>query len=387
MSMFDSLRGLVTPDLVAQLSAHTGESDSAVSKGLGAIMPMLMASASARANDSTFMDQFANLATRSADIDPSRSDVLSAITSNASTTSAQNWLTSLFGDGMSSLVTDISRYAGVKSSAASSLLTYAVPIVLGYIGRLMRRDNLDAAGLAARLRSERDVLSAAVPSQLAANIPSVAARPVARAAIDDRETAGAPMYAAGRPSGSGWILPLVLGALALAGLFWWIGHRGPEQTNARLGNAARPTVGTSGRGVETPKPVDIAPKVPAVAYTPTPAPAAPSSFDRIPFASGSTTVPATSRKEIRDIATMLRDKPDTRVTIAGYSDNTSGDKTNMTLSQSRADAVAKALEKQGASADQIRTEAHGSADPAASNDTAAGRAQNRRVTIVVVDHP
>jgi outer membrane protein OmpA-like peptidoglycan-associated protein len=383
MSILDAARSLVTPDLVARLSAQTDESDSAVSRGLGAIIPMLLAAVSGRADDTTFMDQFASLAARSTDVDPSRPDVLTTMTDAASTTSANNWLASLFGDRLPSMLTDLSRYAGIKSSTATSLLTYAVPLIFGLFGRMMRRDNLNAGGLAAMLKSERDSYTAAVPAELAAHIPGVSAKPAPVTAMDDdvanEDLAG--MVESSLPRAS-WVTPLVVGALSFAALIWFIGYEQTQHPTQRAGTATSSAVGTSGK-VEAPG--YVSPPAPPTGYATESQPAKNTSFDPIAFGAGSSSLMPASQDEIRDIATTLRQNPYARATISGYSDKSRNNTTDMALSQSRADAVVMALAKEGVSADQIRTEAHGNADPIASNDTAGGRALNRRVTIAIAD--
>lgn len=68
-----------------------------------------------------------------------------------------------------------------------------------------------------------------------------------------------------------------------------------------------------------------------------------------------------------------------RVTVMGYTDNSGSEAHNLKLSQARADSVAQYLHDGGLQAGQFVTQGFGSADPVASNATAGGRAQNRRV--------
>lgn len=69
------------------------------------------------------------------------------------------------------------------------------------------------------------------------------------------------------------------------------------------------------------------------------------------------------------------------ITVAGYTDSTGSDAYNQNLSERRANSVASFLAANGVSADNISVVGYGEANPVASNDTAAGRADNRRVTI------
>ena len=67
----------------------------------------------------------------------------------------------------------------------------------------------------------------------------------------------------------------------------------------------------------------------------------------------------------------------------GYPDSTGGPDLNRRLSQHRAVSVASALIPQGVDASRIRTQGLGPANPIASNSTAEGKAQNRRVEITL----
>jgi outer membrane protein OmpA-like peptidoglycan-associated protein len=69
--------------------------------------------------------------------------------------------------------------------------------------------------------------------------------------------------------------------------------------------------------------------------------------------------------------------------VAGYTDSTGSRQLNMTLSQQRADSVGSALITQGVAANRVRTSGMGPDNPVASNSTAEGKAQNRRVEITL----
>jgi outer membrane protein OmpA-like peptidoglycan-associated protein len=74
-----------------------------------------------------------------------------------------------------------------------------------------------------------------------------------------------------------------------------------------------------------------------------------------------------------------------RVTLEGYSDSVGTDSYNQALSEKRSNAVKNYLIQNGVKADKITAKGMGEANPVASNDTEAGRRQNRRVEIVIVD--
>lgn len=86
---------------------------------------------------------------------------------------------------------------------------------------------------------------------------------------------------------------------------------------------------------------------------------------------------------LNQVADKLTACPEARVTINGYTDNTASEGINIPLSSQRASIVADYLVAHGVASDHIVTKGRGSVDPIASNDTSEGRAQNRRVEIVV----
>jgi peptidoglycan-associated lipoprotein len=71
--------------------------------------------------------------------------------------------------------------------------------------------------------------------------------------------------------------------------------------------------------------------------------------------------------------------------IQGYTDSTGGPAANMALGQERAEAVRLYLNEQGVALNRMATISYGQDNPVAPNNTRDGRAQNRRVVLVVLD--
>lgn len=101
------------------------------------------------------------------------------------------------------------------------------------------------------------------------------------------------------------------------------------------------------------------------------------------FATDSATVGATSQGELRKLAANLQQYPDTNVTIIGHTDNTGDAAYNYNLSQRRAASVGQVLTGAGVSPGRISTVGMGEDQPVASNLSPEGRAQNRRVEVVI----
>ena len=84
------------------------------------------------------------------------------------------------------------------------------------------------------------------------------------------------------------------------------------------------------------------------------------------------------------VVELLKNDPHLRVEVVGHTDNRGVDNENQALSEQRADSVAQYMEQAGIDASRIQVHALGATQPVAGNDTATGRAQNRRVEITVV---
>jgi outer membrane protein OmpA-like peptidoglycan-associated protein len=101
------------------------------------------------------------------------------------------------------------------------------------------------------------------------------------------------------------------------------------------------------------------------------------------FASGKAKLPPNSARAINDLATTLKDNPDSKVVIEGHTDSVGSPTYNQALAMKRAEAVRAALLRYKIDPSRILVGAHGEANPVASNDTSAGRRENRRVDVTV----
>lgn len=101
------------------------------------------------------------------------------------------------------------------------------------------------------------------------------------------------------------------------------------------------------------------------------------------FAVNSAVLSPRAQRTFNKIATVLKNYRKTAIHVVGHTDSTGSAEYNMQLSRERAQSVADFLVRHGVSARRIQTWARGESEPIASNDTAAGRAANRRVDIVI----
>lgn len=103
------------------------------------------------------------------------------------------------------------------------------------------------------------------------------------------------------------------------------------------------------------------------------------------FDTGQATLKPGADRALDRLAQFLKDSPGTNLIVEGHTDSVGTDDYNLGLSQRRAQAVANALSARGVSTDRLQTKGLGKSYPVASNDTQAGRQQNRRVEIIFSD--
>jgi outer membrane protein OmpA-like peptidoglycan-associated protein len=101
----------------------------------------------------------------------------------------------------------------------------------------------------------------------------------------------------------------------------------------------------------------------------------------INFDTDSNVIKDESKPTLDKIVALLHAKPDWKLKIEGHTDSTGGDAHNQQLSQSRADAVKSYIVAAGIDTARLSAAGMGSSKPVAGNDSASGRAQNRRVEL------
>ena len=94
-----------------------------------------------------------------------------------------------------------------------------------------------------------------------------------------------------------------------------------------------------------------------------------------------------AREKLAKVSGILLAYPGLKIQVEGHTDSIGSDAYNMKLSQQRADAVREYIVSQGVPGPTVAATGLGKADPVASNDTASGRQQNRRVEMVVSGEP
>ena len=401
-SILDTLTRSLGSAAFAKASATYGESEPAVTKAFTVAVASVMAPLVARAGDMQFIRTLLGMVREvPADVtlldEPDR--LFNRPARAVEETGPIAMLRSLvFAGNPQTITSAISKASGVKPATAASLFAVALPTVLGYLSRLVTRENLDAAGLGRRLTAERTPLVAVLPANLSSLLstdedPARLGVPAAAGVRDanDRTTVEPTRKASGLSSGTSlntWIAAAVFAMLALGALYALLGRqtRGTEGTPGAIGTAGYlARVLPDGTSLRFPA---ESTEAKLLGFVETKAPVERETwyeFDRITFETESATLRPQSREQLANVAAILKAYPPVRIKIGGYTDNSGDAAANLRLSQARAESVMNGLRDMGVTTSRLEAEGYGDQHPVADNGTAEGRARNRRVALRVTE--
>lgn len=105
--------------------------------------------------------------------------------------------------------------------------------------------------------------------------------------------------------------------------------------------------------------------------------------DKVLFGFNRSDLGTSAQQNLDKLVNVLNKYPDTNIEIVGHTDSVGTDSYNKTLSERRANAAATYIKSKGVATTRVTTKGMGETDPKVSNDTEAGRSENRRVEFVI----
>jgi OOP family OmpA-OmpF porin len=386
-SMFASLLNTLDSKAISEVAHTMGQPAQSVSKGLESSVAAVLGGLTSKSNDPTALQRIIDTVPSTAG-PVSWSQLSSGLAApNSPLIAAGNrLLPALFGSGGNVVTSGISRAAGMSSSSITTLLTMAAPMVISFISRHVRDTGMSMSGLGNLLQGESATIRNALPTGLSdvfwpGTTTVGAASPVVAQTVQ-------------KEASSNWLLPaFALAALAL-GAIWLFSHaRQPTVepvASIPRGEANRLALPAPNVGCVLPAGVTISEggvgsRLLAFVQDPAAKPKVATwlNIDQLSFATGSSKLKPGSQAELDNVAAILNNCPNVRMTIAGYTDSVGSADSNLRLSRNRANAIVAQLVGKGISSDRLVAEGYGQEYPVADNTTEEGRAQNRRVAIRV----
>jgi OmpA-OmpF porin, OOP family len=301
----------------------------------------------------------------------------------------------IFGAQTSSIVDWVSSLAGIRKASSSSLLSLALPVVLGQVGRLLGSTGWSASNLMNLFSGQRSDLED-LPAGLASALSGGAYWTSTRRVVTRGAYVGEPPRR--ESTWRKWALPL-LALLAMTFLLSRFFSGREEQVQMATLNALAPPTTTPlrvdlGAFIDKRLPNGVTLRIPTngvesrlIAFIEDPTRRADKetwfSFDRLEFETDSATLRPSSQEQLRNIAEIMKAYPNVNAKIGGYTDNVGEDAYNMKLSTNRARNTEQEIVKLGVNDARLEAEGYGEQHPVADNATEEGRQRNRRIDIRV----
>jgi outer membrane protein OmpA-like peptidoglycan-associated protein/uncharacterized membrane protein YeaQ/YmgE (transglycosylase-associated protein family) len=428
-NLAEAAKNALTPEALHKLSSVLGESPGHVRKAVEAMIPTILAGAASEASTSSGAARLFEMAKESA---AGGTDLVSHLGDHLTGAGAENlgrtgegMLQAIFGDRLSNLLSWFVKFAGIKSSSASWLMSMVAPLVMNVLGKQILQNGLSVSGLTGLLSGQKGWLSKLLPSGVS-EVPGLNTladyTDQAGAAVQSAAQYGEQAVRGAREAIRGtaalaqparpWLsalLPLLLIGLALGALPLMMRGCGTKEIPIARAPEVRkisevtipevrkaPVVRMAGYGPDLDKlatiklPDGVNLEIPEASFLHrtyqflSEAGGSKSRafiFEKLDFEGSSVKPTPTTETAVKMMSTILKAFPGVEVRIEGHTDNVGDPVANRRLTSERANAVKDLLVKAGVSADRISTEGFGSEKPIAPNDTEENRAKNRRIEI------
>jgi hypothetical protein len=224
-NLLEMVKNYFTSDFTNQASSILGENTSGISKALSAIIPTGLTGILNKATSGT---EGANEVYGMAKNSVENVSGNTTLSSNENIEKGNTMISNLFGGAQSEVIGNISKYAGINESSTSSLMSMALPPILGILGKHAEQNNLSASGLAGFLSSQKDHIMQAMPAGLTSiaamlglgSIGSAASSVASHVKSPDLKSPVDEVHTISETPKAKWLVPLIVILIILA-LLWY----------------------------------------------------------------------------------------------------------------------------------------------------------------------
>lgn len=380
-------QNFLTPDIVNRFSSAIGETTEKTQKGLKAVIPSLLMGI---VNKGQTADGAENL-TKLVNKDGYEGESVSNLQDNNYVAMGEDAVKNIFGGNVNQVATNLGQSTGINSSGILKMMSMAAPLVMGLLGKKMKREGLNASGLMGFLNQEKPTLTKLVPDGIVGRVGGTVTGAAAGVGAAIKTGAEPPRFhdvsehpghdVAGR---SPWVIIGLIALGILAFVWWFTGSRntadvetGPASIVSSSKTVVPPSMGltTQRAGVSTIESYleSGSTELPKVFR-----------FENLNFTSGSASLISGAETELDQIASALEKYPNVTARIEGHTDNTGIEDQNVILSTERAKSVEEQLMARGIDESRLQVTGFGSANPISTNNSEEGRALNRRIEFVIL---
>ncbi len=379
-NLLNTTQNFLTPDFIKKFSNSLGQPADKIQIGLRSVIPTFLLELVKKGSSQEGAEQLLSVVKKDGIEVPS--DV--NLNDPEYMRKGEEALGQIFGNGLLSVTDNLGNKTGMSSSVITKIMSLIAPVVMGVIGKKVKNEGLTPRDLVAYLGQQKNYLAGFMPGGLAnARVAPTGLKTAVKKSIPSeahyRVVAGP-----GKSYTSTWAALGVLALFILGGAWWTIDRREsalPERAPVISSN-------TSAQQMEV-MPEVVAPATSMSELSDFLRNGARNelpkrfSFDTLNFATGTTELLPGSQLEIEEIANALKEFPQVTAKIEGFTDNTGDYEGNLDLSTARAVAVKEELKARGIEDMRIEAVGRGAESPVATNNTAEGRAQNRRIEFII----
>lgn len=366
-NFYDSLKGLISQEMISKAATVVEEQPNKVSSAFASIIPSLLAVISKKGNT----PQMRNIFEEAGNL-----NILSGMDSICEERPSQNqqrigdnFLQHLLGDKAADFTDPIADKAGISKVAGNRLMSMIAPIVAGFFGNKLVKENWTLPRIIDQIDSEKDSYANLIPAGLAKSFGLNGVR---------AEQKG--------KKNNNWVIWVVLIIVLLLLLFWWKSCRNTDTANTmeevtvtdtirqlpesqRVANADRVSTEVSlpngtrlqayRGGVEE----DMVNYLNSDEYKNASENDLKEKwfqFDNIAFEFNSATeLKPESQAQLNNIVAILKNYKDAKIRVAGFADKRGTEQANMQISKERAKTIESMLDKAGVGSQVVRTEGFG----------------------------
>lgn len=351
-SLFSVLQNFLSPDVLQKISTEINQPIEKTKAGLKSVIPAMLMGIVNKGATKEGAESLVNMATKQ----PTPS-IVSA--DSATMKEGDEVLNNIFGNNLSNTVSNLGVSTGMNTGSIAKMMGMSAPLIMGFIGSKIKNEKMNASGLMNFLAQQKTALMAFMPSGFSG-------------------VTGLGGVQNNKIKSSVWP-KIILAVLLVTGGFWLFNSFRTKSTSSMM-ETSRPVRNTA---IATTTVQSIgglqnfmnsnAPNGTLMRFR----------FDKLLFKSGTAGLVTGANQEINQIAFTMKTYPNSTARIEGFTDSTGPNSVNEGLSYNRAMTVKRELISQGINPGRLVAVGMGEKNPIATNETALGRAQNRRIEFIV----
>ena len=145
--ILDSIKGMITPEMIQQASAFLGEDSSKVSSGIKSMIPGILGGIMKKGDSPEVQSALKQAADQHQEVQSQTADLFNGQANPQVQNMGNNFLNSLFGSKLGDFTSAISKDSGMSQNSSNKLVSMVAPIIASVIGKLLASGKLNLSSL------------------------------------------------------------------------------------------------------------------------------------------------------------------------------------------------------------------------------------------------